>query len=150
MNTFFHSREIDAPIEHVFAAISNPERLARWWGPDGFTNTFIVCDFKVSGQWLYTMHGPDGKKYPNKSIFTEIELNKKVTIHHESLPKYDLTITFEKLHSSKKTLVSWSQSFEKPEVAKAIAHIVAPANEQNLNRLEFEAIDSYVVHQAKS
>ena len=33
------------------------------------------------------------------------------------------------------TLVSWSQGFENPDVAKSIEHIVVPANEQNLDRL---------------
>ncbi|MEY4757905.1 MAG: hypothetical protein RJA34_2803, partial [Pseudomonadota bacterium] len=37
MTTFFTSREIPAPAETIFDAIRNPERLARWWGPNGFT-----------------------------------------------------------------------------------------------------------------
>lgn len=40
--TFKTSREIAAWVSDVFAAISAPERLARWWGPAGFTNTFHV------------------------------------------------------------------------------------------------------------
>lgn len=35
MTPFNTSREIPATMEQVFAAISNPERLARWWGPAG-------------------------------------------------------------------------------------------------------------------
>jgi hypothetical protein len=44
MTTFKTSREIPATVEQVFAAISDSERLARWWGPAGFTNTFNVCE----------------------------------------------------------------------------------------------------------
>ncbi|WP_155898004.1 SRPBCC family protein [Allocoleopsis franciscana] len=40
MTTFKTSREIPATMEQVFAAISDSERLARWWEPAGFTNTF--------------------------------------------------------------------------------------------------------------
>lgn len=50
MTTFNTSREIPATAEQVFAAISDPERLARWWGPAGFTNTFKVCEFKKGGR----------------------------------------------------------------------------------------------------
>ncbi|UOF00624.1 SRPBCC family protein [Bdellovibrio reynosensis] len=133
MSTFQTSRKIAAPIESVFAAISTPERLARWWGPEGFTNTFEICEFKPGGLWKYIMHGPDGRDYPNETVFAEIESPKKVVIQHASLPKYTLVIT---LASEKnETLVSWAQTFDKPEVAKAIAHIVVPANEQNLDRL---------------
>lgn len=39
MTTFNTSLEIPATPEQVFAAIRHPERLARWWGPAGFTNS---------------------------------------------------------------------------------------------------------------
>ncbi len=65
MSSLTTSREIPASVEHVFAAFSDPARLARWWGPAGFTNTFDVCEFKPGGQWSFTMHGPDGANYPN-------------------------------------------------------------------------------------
>jgi hypothetical protein len=34
--------------------------------------------------------------------------------------------------------VTWSQTFENPEVARRIEHIVVPANQQNLERLADE------------
>ena len=136
MTTFNTSREIPAPIEQVFAAISDPERLARWWGPTGFTNTFRVCDFRKGGLWYLTMHGPDGKKYPNENVFEEIEAPTKVVVQHTSEPRYRLTIGL--VVSGKGTVVSWSQAFEDPTVASRIARIVVPANEQNLERLSAE------------
>lgn len=139
MEPFSTSREIAAPIEQVFAAISHPERLARWWGPAGFTNSFSICEFESGGRWVYTMRGPDGREYANESVFAEIS-SKKIIVQHVSLPKYRLTIDL--AVSPKGTLVSWSQAFEKPEVAKAIAHIVVPANEQNLDRLTAEVLSA--------
>lgn len=35
----------------VYAAFSSPELLAQWWGPEGFSNTFEVFEFKAGGQW---------------------------------------------------------------------------------------------------
>ena len=138
MTTFKTSREIPATLEQVFAAISNPDRLLLWWGPDGFTNTTHVCDFTNGGKWSYTMHGPDQKNYPNEAIFAEINPPTKIGIQHVSPPKYRLTI---ELASTKAgVVVSWSQEFEKPEVAKALEHIVVPANEQNLRRLSEEVL----------
>ena len=142
MTTFSSSREIPATAEKVFAAFSQPERLSRWWGPAGFTNTFNVCEFKNGGCWSYTMHGPDGKDYPNESMFAEIESLRKVVIEHVSKPKYRLTITL--TPSPKGTLVSWSQEFENSKVASGIKHIVAPANEQNLDRLSAEVLSKAV------
>lgn len=136
MTTFNTSREIPATVEQVFAAFSDPQRLARWWGPAGFTNTFHTCDFRSGGRWSFVMHGPNGGKYPNESVFAEIESPAKVVVQHISEPKYRLTITL--APSATGTLVSWSQEFEKPDVARRIEHIVVPANEQNLDRLSAE------------
>jgi uncharacterized protein YndB with AHSA1/START domain len=33
MTTFRTTRDIPASSEEVFAAFSDPRRLARWWGP---------------------------------------------------------------------------------------------------------------------
>ena len=138
MSTFNTSREIPATVESVFAAISDPERLSRWWGPAGFTNTFNVCEFKNGGRWSFIMHGPNGNNYPNENVFAEIEPPNKVVVQHASEPKFRLTI---KLASSGVgTLVSWSQVFENSEVASRFEHIVVPANEENLDRLSAEVL----------
>lgn len=134
---FNTSREIPATPEQVFAAFSNPERLARWWGPAGFTNTFKICEFKNGGRWSYTMHGPERGHYQNESIFEETG-PEKIIINHISEPKYRLTITL--TPSAAGTLVTWSQAFENSDVAKRIEHIVTPANEQNLDRLTAEVL----------
>ena len=138
MTTFRTSREIPATVDQVFAAFSQPERLARWWGPSGFTNTFSVCEFKQGGRWSYIMHGPDGRTYPNESVFAEIESPKKIVIQHVSEPKFLLTITL--ASSAVGTVVSWSGVFENAEVASRMEPIIVPANEQNLDRLSVEVM----------
>lgn len=138
MTTFHTSREILAAVEQVFAAISDPQRLARWWGPTGFTNTFSVCEFKNGGRWSFVMHGPDGHNYPNESVFADIEPPHKIVIQHVVEPVFRLTIAL--AASAAGTRVSWSQAFESAEVASRIEHIVVPANEQNLDRLAAEVL----------
>ena len=138
MTTFNHSRAIPATPVQVFAAISNPERLARWWGPNGFTNTFSDFDFKSGGKWSLVMHGPDGANYPNDNVFGEIIPNQKVVVEHPMQPVFRLTI--ELAPSSTGTLVTWAQTFESDEVARQIEHIVVPANDENLQRLKAEVL----------
>ncbi len=87
MTTFSTSREIPATVEQVFAAISDPDRLAMWWGPAGFTNTFHICEFENGGRWSFVMHGPDGQNYSNENVFSEIERPGKVVIQHISAPE---------------------------------------------------------------
>lgn len=137
MTTFKTSCQIPATIEQVFAAFQS-ERLARWWGPAGFTNTFNVCEFKKGGRWSFIMHGPDGKNYPNENIFDEVMAPNKVVVRHASEPKYSLTIGLEA--SPEGTVVTWAQTFESSEVARRLEHIVVPANDQNLERLRAEVL----------
>lgn len=136
MTTFQTSRTFAALPDAVFAAFAAPERLAKWWGPDGFHNTFDVFEFKPGGQWRFTMHGPDGASYANESTFGQIEPARKIVVQHLSQPHFVLTIVLEPVAGG--TLVHWEQAFESAEVAAAVRHIVEPANEQNLNRWQAE------------
>lgn len=136
MTTFHTARDIAASPEQVFAAFADPQSLARWWGPAGFTNTFEVCDFTPGGTWSFVMHSPDGTNYPNENRFAEIVPAAKVVVQHVSEPKFYLTVTL--APSAGGTTVSWAQAFESAETASRVEHIVVPANEQNLDRLSAE------------
>jgi uncharacterized protein YndB with AHSA1/START domain len=132
---FVHARDIAAPPAAVFAAFTDSRRLARWWGPAGFRNTFELCEFAPGGRWKYLMHGPDGHDYPNESVFEAVEPG-RVVIHHLSTPRYRLTITL--TASPAGTTVSWTQAFESARMGSRLASIVVPGNEQNLDRLAAE------------
>lgn len=136
MTAFRHCRKVAASPAAVFAAIRNPVRLARWWGPDGFSNTFAQFEFHVGGRWVFTMQGPDGRHYPNEATFLQIEPDAKVRLRHTCAPFFELEITLQQAQAG--TLVTWVQQFDDPAVAASVRHIVEPANEQNLARLERE------------
>jgi len=136
MKTFHDSLEIPATPDQVFAAIRDPERLARWWGPSGFTNTIHAFEFRQGGRWSLTMHGPDGGHWLNENLFTEIERPTRVVVRHDSEPKFTLTIAL--AASATGTAVSWAQAIDSDEVAERMEPIVVPANRQNLERLAVE------------
>jgi len=125
-----------ATPSEVFAAIQDPARIARWWGPAGFTNTIHQYDFKPGGTWLLTMHGPDGKAYPNESRFTRIVPDRLFEIEHLSGHHFLLTIELAPVDGG--TEVKWRQTFDTREHYDSIAEFVATANEQNLQRLADE------------
>src|SRR4029079_19117696 len=136
MTTFNTSREIAASPDEIFAAFSDAERLARWWGPAGFTNTFQPCEFETGGRWVYTMHSPHGGNPENESVFELVESPTdgspgKIVIRHISQPLYRLTIELA-ASAAGGTNISWSQEFDDADVARRIEKIVVPANEQNL------------------
>ncbi|AXF85444.1 hypothetical protein DTO96_101175 [Ephemeroptericola cinctiostellae] len=133
MTTFSTSRQLAASPSLVFGAMKDAERLAKWWGPAGFSNRFDVFEFKTGGKWLFTMIGPDGASYPNEAIFLTIEADRKVVIKHVNQPHFQLTITLEAFSGG--TLLRWDQTFDDEVVAQSVRQIVEPANEQNLDRL---------------
>ena len=136
MTTFNTQRLLSATPSAVFNAIEDAHRLARWWGPAGFTNTFELFEFRNAGRWHFHMIGPDGTTYPNRSVFTLIEPDRQVVIDHVNQPHFQLKITLEPMNDG--TLLHWSQHFADAHVAQAVAKIVTVANEQNLDRLAAE------------
>ena len=136
MDTFQNSRHFLQAPQAVFAAIRDPDRLARWWGPNGFTNQFEVFEFRTGGRWVFDMIGPDGTRYANESVFAQIDTDRQVLVDHTCAPLFKLTITLEPEGDG--TRVHWLQVFEDAAFAQAMKHILEPANEQNLDRLAQE------------
>lgn len=132
-NVMRTSRVLPFSPAAIYAAFSSPELLAQWWGPEGFTNTFEVFEFKPGGKWKFVMHGPDGNHYPNESVFAQLEPNSKVVIEHICAPLFTLTIKLTPVENG--THVSWEQVFADAATAQAVRSIVELANEQNLDRL---------------
>ena len=118
--------------------MSDPNRVARWWGPNGFTSTIHQFDFEPGGTWLLTMHGPDGKDYPNESRFMRLVSAEIFEIEHVSGHHFVLTI--ELRPSGGGTRVDWRQTFDSVADYERIAAFVAGANEQNLLRLAAEVL----------
>ena len=69
---FVLTRLLDAPCEFVFKAWTEPERLARWFGPKGVKATSVKMDLQAGGVYHYGMRGPDGKEMWGKWTFREV------------------------------------------------------------------------------
>lgn len=99
------TRVYDAPIAAVWDAWTDPVQTAQWWGPRGFTITTHSKDLRPGGHWHYTMHGPDGTDYINKTKYFEVEEHSKLVYDHggndEQAPLFRVTVLFSA--SGKKT-----------------------------------------------
>ena len=128
------TRVFDWPREHVFRAWSDPDHLARWWGPKGFSNTFHEFDMRPGGLWRFVMHGPNGVDYPNKSVFVEIVKPERIVFEHVSGPTFQVTATFTEL--SGQTTLTFRMLFETAADCDKVKGFAVEANEQNFDRLE--------------
>jgi len=129
---FVSDRLLPFTVAQVHAAFAQADQLAAWWGPEGFRNSFEVFEFWPQGRWTLVMHGPDGQSYPNKNLFLETSAQ-RIVVRHAVAPLFTLTVTL--ADRGGQTHLHWHQAFDDARVAASVAHIVGPANEQNLDRL---------------
>ena len=88
------TRLFDAPRELVFRMWIEPEHLAAWWGPQGFSNPECRLDVRPGGAIWVLMRGPDGTEHPMKGLF------------HEIVPPERLIFTATPVDSQGRTLAS--------------------------------------------
>ncbi len=127
------SRIIEAPIEDVFDAYANPEKIVRWWGPQGFSLINESIDLREGGHWLFVLKGPDGKEYKNHQVFARIERPHLFIVNHVSGPVYRGVVTFNDLSNNTRVTMYWT--FENPEFFTKAKEDVNKGNEGNLDRL---------------
>jgi uncharacterized protein YndB with AHSA1/START domain len=112
------SRLLDAPREMVFAAWTDPKQVVQWWGPHGFTTTTQEMAVAPGGVWRFVMHGPDGRDYRNKIIFSEVVKPERLVYRHAGEEdtehvRFHVTVTFEA--QAGKTLLTMRMLFATAE-----------------------------------
>ncbi len=129
------TRLFDAPPELVFEAWTDPRHLTQWWGPNGFTTTIEKMDVRPGGVWRMIMHGPDGKNYPNESVFREVVRPVRLVYAHISPPRFEVTVTFEE--QAGKTALTMRMVFETAALREQVVRAVGAIEgaKQTLARL---------------
>ena len=129
-------RVLDAPLDLVWEVWTNPRHLAKWWGPDGFTNTISKMDVRAGGEWLLVMHGPDGTDYDNRRVFREVVPKKKIVYEHLSYPNFLTTVDF--AAHGERTSIKWHMLFETAELFKQVVRQFGADEglKQNIGKLE--------------
>ena len=67
-----HRRVFAAPPASVFAALTKPHLLRRWYGPPGWTCTDCTIDLRVGGAWRIVTMKPDGREIIQSGEFLEV------------------------------------------------------------------------------
>ncbi|MEK6553760.1 MAG: SRPBCC family protein [Bdellovibrionota bacterium] len=113
------TRLYDAPVKAVWEAWTDPKKVALWWGPRGFTLTTHAKDLKPGGFWKYTMHGPDGTNYENKTLYHEVEKYSRLVYDHggndDRPPLFRVTVNFTEV--GKKTQMEMTMALATAEAA---------------------------------
>jgi uncharacterized protein YndB with AHSA1/START domain len=111
-------REFDAPLDLVWRAWTEPELIARWFGPEGFSTRVDKQELRVGGEAVYVMIGPDGTEYPSVGIYREIVPKQRIVSTDDFGEEYRgsstqdlpagmvMTTTFEALGDRTKVTIS--------------------------------------------
>lgn len=132
-------RVLDAPPALVYQAWTDPERMSKWWGPRGFTTTVHSSDVRQGGVTRYTMHGPDGTDYANRSDYLEVEKGRRLVYWHggdghDPSPPFHVTVTFED-RGGKTALTLRSLFASKAERDEKIRFGAVQGGNQSMDRL---------------
>ena len=71
-------RTIDAPVEAVYAAWTEPELLRRWLAPGNATVVRAVAEPEVGGTFLVEMRGADGRRWLTRGLYREVVPNRRL------------------------------------------------------------------------
>jgi uncharacterized protein YndB with AHSA1/START domain len=66
-------RVLPAAPSAVFGAFSDPEKLARWWGPEGFTVGSLEFDPRAGSSYRIEMQPPEGDPFYLTGEFREVD-----------------------------------------------------------------------------
>jgi uncharacterized protein YndB with AHSA1/START domain len=69
---FVITRVIDAPVEMVWRASTEPEQLMQWWGPEHFKMTVASIDLQSGGMFHYGLEAPAGFKMWGRFVYREV------------------------------------------------------------------------------
>lgn len=129
-NAIYINRILKAPVKMVWDAWTDPKQTALWWGPRGFTITTHSKDLRVGGTWDYTMHGPDGKDWPNLTKYHEVVLYKRLVYDHggskTTPPLFRVEVNFIDLNG--KTLMEMMMILPSPEAMQETKKFIKQAN----------------------
>jgi uncharacterized protein YndB with AHSA1/START domain len=119
----------------LFDAFANPDKLALWWGPEGFTNVISRFDLKPGGEWLITMTADNGTDFHNRWTFDSVVEGELIRMtHHEPVHVFTLEMRFS--DEGRGARLSWRMLFDRTEDTELLEKFLHAANEQNFDRLE--------------
>ena len=73
-------RRYKAPRELVWKVWTDPEHVAKWWGPFGPEGTLAEIDAAAGGIFFVAMTAPDGSKHPSRGEIKQIDPPRRLVI----------------------------------------------------------------------
>jgi uncharacterized protein YndB with AHSA1/START domain len=90
-------RRIKAPPAKVYAAWTQPEQIARWWGPDAGPVLSAETDVRPGGRFRVVFRTRDGEEHDSRGVYREVEPQRRLvfTWQWASMPERESLVTVE-------------------------------------------------------
>ena len=134
------SRSFDAPRELVFAAHTQAEHLAHWWGRGNPLD--VTIDFRVGGAWRF-VETADGTQHPFRGEFREIQAPETFTwtFEYEPMAGHIAVERYEFTEQDGKTTVTSRTVFASTEDRDTMLSEGAEAGAEQ----SYAALDAYLL-----
>jgi uncharacterized protein YndB with AHSA1/START domain len=89
-------RHIKAPPAKVFAAITTPELMLRWWGPDAGPTLSAEADLRPGGRFSIIFRMLNGTVHNPTGVYQEVLRDRKLVFTWEwpGMPERESLVTF--------------------------------------------------------
>lgn len=150
--TLVVSRRFPAEKSRVWDAYTQPELLARWWGPKGWETEIRHLDFRVGGYWHYCMRCIDkaqgdyfGMESWGKGTYTDIRPRDSFSYDDEfcddqAAPVPGMPVShchIQLADDSGATLLTCNVAYDSPEALKQVIEMgMEEGFKQTLDNLE--------------
>jgi uncharacterized protein YndB with AHSA1/START domain len=126
--TLVMEREFEAPLDLVWKAWTEPERIEQWWGPRDWQTKNTRMDVRPGGTWHYCMTGPGGMESWGLATYREIVEQQRIVYEdafsdasgkkNAEMPV--MVITNEFRERDGRTTVRSSTQFASPEALQSV------------------------------
>ncbi len=90
-------RRFKAPVARVFAAMTRPETIALWWGPDPGPALSAEADARPGGRYRVVFRTADGLTHETFGTYREVEPDRRVvfTMAWTTAPERESLVTLD-------------------------------------------------------
>jgi uncharacterized protein YndB with AHSA1/START domain len=111
------TRELDAPRDLVWKAMTDPALMSRWWGPRRYKTVVDTMDVRPGGKWRMRNIAADGGEHAFRGEFREVVPSERIvwTFEYEPLPGHISVETMTLTEHDGRTLLTVRDQFSSKE-----------------------------------